>query len=266
MIDEKYIDLVLAYVDGNLSEEQRNQIEMLTAKGEVDRKELDTLVSMVHKVDQLEAPDPSETMRERFYAELTESESVTQRSESRLKEFFTSLGSLFGSIRFAYAVVALVVGVGLGLFLSPDLPQNQQLNGLRKELKNMKETMVLMLLNEPSTTQRLKGVNISMDMTQSDDRVVDALLQTLNYDPNVNVRLAAVEALTHHANNPVARKGLVEAIDQQKSPIIQAALADAMVSIQEKQSIPEFKRLLERDDLNKTVRNRIENTLAMLQQ
>lgn len=265
MIDEKYTDLVLAYIDDNLSDDQRNQIEMLVSKGEIERKELDTLAGMMHKVDQLEAPGPSQTMRERFYNELTERASVAKYSESRLKIFFTSLGSLFGSIRFAYAVAALVVGVGLGLFLSPDLPQNQQLDGLRKELKNMKETMVLMLLNEPSTTQRLKGVNISMDMPQSDDRVVDALLQTLNHDPNVNVRLAAVEALTHHSSNPVARKGLVEAIDQQRSPIIQAALADAMVSIQEKQSIPEFKRLLERDDLNKTVRNRVENTLAMLQ-
>ena len=266
MINEKYTDLVLAFIDGNLSEEQRTQIEMLIVKGEIDRKELNSLAGMMHKMDQLEAPDPSETMRERFYAELSEQVLVTRHSESRLKELFVSVGSLFRSIHFAYAVVALVVGVGLGLFLSPDLPQSQQLNGLQKELRNMKETMVLMLLNEPSTTQRLKGVNISMDMSQSDDRVVDALLQTLNHDPNVNVRLAAVEALTHHASNPIARKGLVEAIDQQKSPIIQAALADAMVSIQEKQSIPEFKRLLERDDLNKTVRNRVENTLAMLQQ
>lgn len=266
MIDEKYTNLVLAYVDGNLSAEQQNQIEALVANGEIDRKELEDLASTMNKVDQLEAPKPSARMRDQFYAALAKPVTGARFGESRFKKLFVSLRSLFGSVRFAYAITALVVGVGLGLFLSPDLPQNQQLSGLRKEIKNMREAMVLMLLNQPSTTQRLKGVNISMDLPKSDDRVVDALLQTLNHDPNVNVRLAAVEALTHHADNPLARKGLVESIDKQKSPIIQAALADAMVSIQEKQSIPEFKRLLERDNLDKTVRNRIENSIAMLQQ
>jgi len=265
MIDEKYTDLVLAYIDGNLSEDQKKQLEALISQGEIDRKELDEFAIMMQQVDKLETPEPSSQMRDRFYTALAESE-PEKPVDLRFKEFFESIRNMFGSVKFAYAVVALVVGVGLGLFLSPDLPQNHQLNGLRQEIKNMKETMVLMLLNQPSSTQRLKGVNISMDMPQSDNRVVNALLETLNNDPNVNVRLAAVEALTHHADDPEARKGLVQAIDRQKSPIIQAALADAMVSIQEKQAIPEFRKLLERDDLNKTVRSRVKNSLAMLQQ
>ncbi len=264
MIDEKYTDLVLAYIDRKLSADQKKQLEALISQGEIDRKDLEEFVAMMQQVDKLETPEPSSQLHDRFYAALAES-TPEKPEDSRLKEFFDSIRNMFGSVRFAYAVVALVVGVGLGLFLSPDLPQNNQLNGLRQEIKNMKETMVLMLLNQPSSTQRLKGVNISMDMPQSDNRVVNALLETLNNDPSVNVRLAAVEALTHHADDPEARKGLVQAIDSQKSPIIQAALADAMVSIQEKQSIPEFKKLLERDDLNKTVRDRVKNSLALLQ-
>ncbi len=68
--------------------------------------------------------------------------------------------------------------------------------------------------------------------------------------PNVNVRLTTLEALTHFARDPVVREGLIQSILQQESPLVQAALADVMLKLQEKRAIQPFKKLLQQKDLN----------------
>jgi hypothetical protein len=89
-------------------------------------------------------------------------------------------------------------------------------------------------------------------------------LATLNNDPNVNVRLTTLEALTHFARDPVVREGLIQSILQQESPLVQAALADVMLRLQEKRAIPSFKKLLLQKDLNGMVRTKIEETITRL--
>ena len=128
----------------------------------------------------------------------------------------------------------------------------------------MREVMMLSLLDNDSATERLKAVNISTDVKSADNRITEALLKTLNNDPNVNVRLAAIEALLHHASNPMAREGLVNAITVQESPIVQAALADAMLILQETKSIEEFRKLLDRNGLDQGVRDKLQTTITAL--
>jgi hypothetical protein len=75
---------------------------------------------------------------------------------------------------------------------------------------------------------------------------------------------ATLEALTHFARDPVVRQGLIQSILQQESPLVQAALADVMLKLQEKRSIPSFKKLLLQKDLNGMVRSKIEETITRL--
>jgi hypothetical protein len=56
----------------------------------------------------------------------------------------------------------------------------------------------------------------------------------------------------------------VQSITQQESPLVQAALADVMLHLQEKRAIRPLKKLLEQKDLNQMVRSRIEETIFRL--
>ena len=90
------------------------------------------------------------------------------------------------------------------------------------------------------------------------------MLQTLNNDPNVNVRLATIEALYQHAENPTVREGLIAAITKQDSPLVQIALADVMLSLQEKKSVAELQKLLRKKDLNQAVEAKVKQTINVL--
>jgi len=94
--------------------------------------------------------------------------------------------------------------------------------------------------------------------------VIGALFTTLNGDPNVNVRLATLDALVKLADEPKVREGLVRCIDLQESPLMQSAIADAMVKLQEKSSVMSLKKLLGKKGLNQMVKTNIEKSIQKL--
>ncbi|MEO7530876.1 MAG: HEAT repeat domain-containing protein, partial [Sediminibacterium sp.] len=107
-------------------------------------------------------------------------------------------------------------------------------------------------------------VSYSSEIKSANKEVVDALLSTLNNDENVNVRLVTLEALSQYANDAAVREGLVQSIIQQDSPLLQAALADVMLKLQEKSSVQSFRKLLQNKDLDHSIRGKIEQTITKL--
>jgi len=175
-----------------------------------------------------------------------------------------------------YSLLLVVVGLGVGYWVhrpgvQPGLDGNADGAGNKKELAEltaqvgeMREMMMKSLLQNPSASERMRGVSYTSEIHTVSPTVIEALLSTLNNDPNANVRLMTLEALTHYANNPLVREGLVQSITQQESPLVQAALADVMLRLQEKKAIRPFKKLLQQKDLNGMVRSRIEETIFRL--
>ncbi|MBK7652827.1 MAG: hypothetical protein IPJ20_21610 [Flammeovirgaceae bacterium] len=148
---------------------------------------------------------------------------------------FLFLSLLWNSLfpRLAMAAVLILSGIWRGLFLqSPQ--QKTEVSELTKEVGDLKEMVMLSLLEKESATQRLKAVSLTSEMDQASDKVTNALFVALNKDENVNVRLAALEALKPYVSKSDVRKKLIESIDEQASPLVQMALAELMVSIHEK--------------------------------
>jgi len=141
---------------------------------------------------------------------------------------------------------------------------NKQLEELTAQMHEMRELMMLSLLQNPSASERMRAVSYTSEIHHVNPKIAEALLTTLNNDPNVNVRLTTLEALTHFARDPIVREGLIESILQQESPLVQAAMADVMLKLQEKRSIQPFKKLLQQKDLNGMVRSKIEDTINRL--
>jgi HEAT repeat protein len=182
----------------------------------------------------------------------------------------------------AFSLLLIAGGVGLGYAIRRPAPvpdqasaataataaqpvsDRQQLAALSTQVHEMREMMMLSLLQNPSASERMRGVSYTSEIKNVNPGMADALLATLNNDPNVNVRLTTLEALTHFANDPAVREGLVQSILQQDSPLVQSALADVMLKLQEKRSIRSFKKLLQQKDLNGMVRTKIQQTINRL--
>lgn len=266
MIDERYMPLALAYVEGQLSPEEEVELKLLLAGGEIDEKELQELALFYGKLPAPEAVEvPSEKMRNRFYESLAREQKKAARPglPQQLAAWWQSLE--WGSeARWALSFCMLLLGIGIGYLLRPVAPYEQQLSQLSTEVQQMRETVILSMLEQSSPTDRLKAVNMGNELQQADERVIEALLRTLNRDPNINVRLAAVEALRTHADKPLVREGLLASINRQESALVQIALADLMVELQEKEAVEPMKKLLQEQGVNEAVRQKIENSIHIL--
>ena len=215
-------------------------------------------------------PEPGEKVRSRFYAmlETVQIEEAKKRRRSwksilrRVRRFLTPQLA----IRVAYSLSLVLVGLAGGYWLSAKKAPvyEQQINDLGAQVQQMRQTVLLSLLENSSATERLRAVEYTKDIEQVDAQVVEALLSTLNNDSNVNVRLVTLEALAQLAADPKVREGLVHSIVQQDSPLVQSALADVMVKLQEKRSLKPLRQLLRQENLNDFVKVKIEQTIKEL--
>jgi hypothetical protein len=152
----------------------------------------------------------------------------------------------------------------VGGYLINYFQPNPDVKELSNQISEMKEIMMLTMLEKESATDRLKAVSLSNDFDNASKKVTNALIQTLNNDPNVNVRLATLEALSQYAKNPDVRVELVKSIAHQDSPLVQIALAELMVALHEKSSIKEFRKLMEEQSTPKEVKEKLKESIDVL--
>src|SRR5688500_11797973 len=162
------------------------------------------------RMDALQTEEPPPHLRVRFHDMLDAYEQGARQRKARP----------FWYWQVGLAAACLVAGFfgGKGFTM-----QNSDVAELRKEVSGMRQLVTLSLLQQQSATERLRGVNWAYQTAPSDMEVRWALLRTLSTDPNVNVRLAAMDAIGNFSGSSVARRGLVQALPKQTSPLAQIA-------------------------------------------
>jgi hypothetical protein len=244
------------YWRGSL-EESGGEFDAHLASCERCRAEAQELRDLWGTLGSMPDEDPSLGMRTRFYDSLR----AWRKQESERRQRFWWIRH--PAFQAASAVAILIVGVATGyLVRGRDTVEVSQLRG---EVYNMRQLVALSLLQQQSASDRLRGVNFAYRVEQSDPQVLSALLTTVNHDPSTNVRLAAVDALRNFTDNPIGRKGLVQALAKQESPLVQIAIVDQIVELHEKSAAPAVQFLLASDNLNPEVRQRAQWALKQLQ-
>lgn len=230
------------------------------------REEAESLRAIWAKLESLPGEQPSEALRPRFYAMLAAYQQGLQHSHAapRLRDVVNGWLARWWpkqpAFQFAFAVALLIAGVFIGNRLNGSAPAREsgELVTLRNELHSMRELMTLTLLRQESPSERLQGVSWVQNMDKPDNELLSALLHRLDYDPNINVRLAAVDALYLFVNQPLVRQGLIQSLSRQTSPLVQIALIDLIVEMREKQATAALKQLIANEKINADVKQRAE--------
>jgi hypothetical protein len=258
MEKERIQELIFKLNAQQLNAHEQMEIERLIESGKLDLDELESIHSLDATLNKITYPEPSPDLDDRFYQMLS-LERKTGNSFS-WSEFFSWS---FLAPKLALASVALVIGIGVGYFLKP-ATDPQQMTVLSQQVTDLKEMMMLSLLEKESATERLKAVNLTQDMNDASSKVTGALLETLNEDENVNVRLAALEALKPYARNGVVREALIRSIAKQSSPLVQVGLAELMAELHERSSVKELEKIIQSDETPADVKNRIKESIKIL--
>jgi hypothetical protein len=224
-----------------------------------------TLEELQRDIGNIPVPLPSAKMDERFRMMLEE-EKKKDLIGGSLSERKTSLYQQFSSPfwRIAAGIALFLMGWFGASWFGKGTQDNKQLTTLNGEVVKLRETLVLAMIEQTSPVDRIKAVNMMDQMEQADGKIIQSLLSTLENDENDNVRLIALDALIKYAHQPTVREGLINAISKQSSPMVQLRLAEIMVSLQEKRSVPEFEKILNNANLNYSVRNKLNETVKIL--
>ncbi len=257
---------ITAWINNELSEADRNAFELHLANCAECRQELKATQAVLNLMDEVPVPQASADMPVRFQAMLEDYKESQIQKANPVTGFIEKLKQLWSfqpGMQLAYTIVLIVVGLGIGFLINRQgYDSKKEMAALSSQVHDMKEMMMLSLLENPSASERIRGVSYTNEIKSANKEVTDALLATLNNDPNVNVRLVTLDALTKFTSDPAVREGLIQSISQQESPLVQSALADVMLKLQEKRSVKSFRKLLEQKGLDNSIRSKIEKTIT----
>lgn len=218
--------------------------------------------------------EPSPAMRTRFLETLSAYQEGYHEAQRRQaygvpqKSWWAGLWPARPAWQAAFAAVLLLVGGMVGRYIAGERAAatgNPEMAQLKTQVENLRQLVTLSLLQEQSPSARLRGVTYSYQVTEPDPQVEQELLHTVNHDSNVNVRLSAVDAIAKFAKNPEVRRALVDSIPVQDSPLVQIALIDLLVQLNDKDAVPALHKLAREKETDEAVRQRAESALQKLE-
>jgi putative zinc finger protein len=246
-----------------LSQEEEIAVEAHLAGCEACRAEAERLGTLWRDLARLPSPEPGGGVRERFYETLAAYRDGA--AAARMERPAPGWRKMAWVWQIAAGVALLLGGVGAGYSLRSSQTANAEVAQLRGEVGNMRQLVTLSLLQQQSASERLRGVSWAYRVEPSDTEVRSALLTAVNHDPNVNVRLAAVDALHPFAASPVTRDAVIQALRKQTAPIVQVALIDLLVDLKETEAAPELQKVVTDSSADAGVRERAQWALERLQ-
>jgi Putative zinc-finger/HEAT repeats len=162
----------------------------------------------------------------------------------------------------AAALLLLAMGAAGGRFLAaPGGAPHNEIAQLRGQVESLRQMVALSLLEEQSPSLRLRGVAYSYRLARPDRDVEQALLRAVSRDSNVNVRLAAVDALAGFTRDAEVRRGLADALPLEDSPLVEIALIDLLAQADAREASPALLRLAQNAGADEAVRKRAAEVL-----
>ena len=247
--------LLQKYYDGKTSEEEEKKLKHYFNQGEnlYPHLKSDAALFQAFTLQQ-------EMSQGKFLADdwLLEKVRVHESSRSRIRSL---------PIRKKWLVAASIILIA-GMVLigrlhnrTPGNEPNHQLADQGLELQEMKS--ILLANNSPS--ERIRVISRQFD-PKNDEQVIDILVRTLNKDANVNVRLAAGEALYRFLKNRKARREFINSLENQTDPMIQIFLVEILSTIKDKDSLEEIRKFNSKTNLHPAVKEKTTRALSSTNQ
>jgi hypothetical protein len=158
----------------------------------------------------------------------------------------------------------MIIGLISGYSLRGGNRNDHEIAQLREEVRGLSNLLTVSLLQQESASERLKGVSWSHRFDGRDPDISAALINTMKHDPNVNVRLAALDALSQDMASPKVRHEIIHALPGQPSPLMQMALVNVLVQINDRESRDVLREAMSRPGLHPDVRKRIEQGMQQV--
>jgi hypothetical protein len=223
-----------------------------------------SLSSLWRRMGDMPAPEPSPGLDARWQSSLDSLLSAQKAVVKPVRSRTSWLASFWPKTpawQVAFAAACLVAGVLAGSRLPRE---TGEIARLREEVASTRAMVTLSLLQQQSATERLRGVSYTGDMPSMGPQVVSALTDAVAHDASVNVRLAAIDALTKVSGSPNVLQSLTQSLPRQDSPLVQAALIDYLVDARDRKALSTLRQLSSQPGVNPVVIQRAQYAVQQL--
>lgn len=228
--------LMIDYLDNTLDEETRVLVDSHLASCEKCPGLFKESRKLLNLISDSGMEQPDDSLRANFYKTLHNEIKNTDRI-IQVPSIPSSARSINLFMRIAAGLALLITGFFAGNMVkfngTPGNP-DERIEQLQSEVTEMRKQMMFTMLNESSSSYRLKAIGYTDELNNADDEVVKALLNTLNNDDNVNVRIAAAFSLERFTDNRMVCDSLIASLPRQADPVVQVTLINILVDIREK--------------------------------
>ncbi|MFK7782817.1 HEAT repeat domain-containing protein [Psychroserpens sp.] len=256
---EQYI---VDYLDKQLSEEKSQNIKKHIDSCHNCKTIYDETKALFLAFDSVEEEVPSDDLRTGFYKLLEEEKQLNKDNVVQLishkKEF---------PWKQAFQIAASIILMFGGYFFGSHTSKQsaiQEISALQQETIELREDMMLAMIENQSPSKRIQAVNFTENFVKPDTKILEALIGRMQYDGNMNVRLAAAEALSEFPESTVVKDAFIEALTTQKDPSLQIAIIQFLVKIQEKRAIAPMQQLLEHEDTPSFVKEHVNSGISQI--
>lgn len=226
------------------------------------RADLAEIGAVWRGLESLPVAEPDPVMRSRFMEVLEAYQAGMEQAQARAVESGKSRWWMAGwwpakaAWQTALAVALLLAGGFGGHYLARPRTGAPEIAVLQAQVENLRQTVALSMLQDDSSSSRIRGVSYASQVQRPGRQIEQALLSALNHDANVNVRLRALDALENLAGNPDIQRALVDALPLQDSPLVEIALIDVLTGVNDRAALPALRQLAGDTHADDAVRQR----------
>jgi hypothetical protein len=244
--------LLEKYYDGETSVEEERELKRFFQGGNVPAH-LESHAAQFNYFTEVRHELPSLTFSNQLAAQLDPPE------QGRVRKFTSWI------VRIAAGLALLIVGFTGGWLFQRGKGENEVATASGQAASaEMKKVLAFEQMNVTSASERILAVNQSYEMTAVDRDITQLLINTLNFDPNINVRLAACQALMRFQNEPGVSEALIQSLSIQTDPNVQISLIETLVSIKEKRAESQLMHLANNKEVLDVVRVKAEEGVSRL--
>lgn len=238
---ENIKEQLVNYLKSELSNSERKIIDDHLSECEHCRLVLNNLETIWTDLGNISDKEPSSHFREHFHNMLNNEISMREThthgksGKKGLMDIFQTVWPTRPQWALSYTFVFVVLGFGLGRWFliggTVDISETgkPQITHIQEEVSELRDMMAYTLLSQDSVQARLRGIDYARANGSSDPRVLTLLLNTFERDETSNVRLAALDAIKPHLDNPMVKERIYNRLLMETSPIVQLKIVNNLL-------------------------------------
>lgn len=187
-------------------------------------------------------------------------ESASLDFEARLKKELHSKDGVkrLSIIKYLSLAASIVLLISVGYWYQKE-----------QERIEKRDQLVSALDESDTNSSRLEAIyDIEDEMAneEEDEKILEAFFKILKEDSDANSKIAVIDALLKFPENKGVRNQLIEALGNEKEPLVQLKLIKSVAILREQRAKAPLKKIIEDEESLPAVKGNASDLLAMLNQ